>query len=316
MRNFLLVPLITLALAGCGASSDDASTKWIGGHVAGNPDFRLPGSVYKLKSAPDETAQSRRAWWIEKSSWQPKGWSLWIAANVYSDYAAPNNDLRFLTNGFGRASSAAQRSAQETRFIGAVHKWFADNNVDVEINYLGYDAIPASIGRTDDVDKGYWLTYNNAPCGKAFRMCIDNYFISPAERYAGNGRLSFKEWITPYLTFEKDERGESQKYVIQHQGGMDSEKSPFYDYWPTMVFLVNPDGEVVRAWLPQKGDGATLRVIQGAVVTDIGGSYKNLPVSNENYTPGTSGSAYYGEYFIETNVGKVLEVFQEIMGAK
>ncbi|WP_409286800.1 thioredoxin domain-containing protein [Pseudomonas guariconensis] len=316
MRKILLVPLMALALIGCGESSDPTSTAWIHGEVPGNPDFRMPGSVFALKSAVDTRAQSGRAWWIEKSSWKPQRWSLWIASNVYSDYVAPKNDQSYLRNGFGRALPAVERSAQEARFIASVHQWLVENNIDVEVNYLGYDYVPASLGRTDDVDKGYWLTHSFDPCEKAFRLCIDNYYISPVDRYSGGGRMSFKEWISPYLTFQDGERGDGQKYVIDQMGGLASEKSPFYDYWPTMVFLVNPDGEVVRAWLPQKNESATLRLVQGAIVTDIGGDYKDLAISDKTVTPGTPRDAYYGEYFIESNVGKVLEVFQEIMGGK
>lgn len=314
MKRFLLVALLAALTSGCGDSQE--STHWIGGEVNGHPKFRLPGSVYALKNSQDDKALTGRAWWIEPSSWKPKGWSLWVASNVYSDYETPKNDLEYLRHGFNRADPSWKRSAQESQFIGAVHQWFVENDVDIEVNFVGYDYVPSSIGRTNDVDKGYWLTHNNEPCEKAFRLCISNYFISPADRFSGGKRMSFKEWIAPYLTIAPGERGQGQLYVINSVGGMEDERSAFYDNWPTMVFLVNPSGEVVRAWLPHTNNVATLRTIQGAVVHDIGGKYKNLEISDKNLTPSPPATAYYGEYFIETQVGKVLDVFKEIMGAK
>lgn len=316
MKNLMLAALLAVAVVGCGESKKPESTAWIGGQVSGTPTFVLPGPVYALQSAADQNAQSGRAWWVEKSQWKPKGWSLWIASNVYSDYKAPHNDLSYLRKGFSRALSAADRSEQESRFIGGVSKWFKANDVDVEINFLGYDSIPASLASTQRVEKGYWLSFDNDPCEKAFRLCVSNYFMSPAARLPGSNLLTFKEWISPYLTLSTGDRGVGQKQVIDSMGGMADNSSPFYDYWPTMVFLVNPKGQVVRAWLPQKADYASVRAVEGAVVTDIGGKYKDLPVSNENLTASPPTAGYYGEYFIEANVGKVLDVFKEIMESK
>lgn len=71
---------------------------------------------------------------------------------------------------------------------------------------------------------------------KKFRLCIDNYFVSPAARYSETSRLAFKDWIAPFMPQGNGDRALGQKYVIDRLGGSTDESSPFYDYWPTMVF--------------------------------------------------------------------------------
>lgn len=238
-----------------------------------------------------------------------------MASNVYSDYKAPGNDLTLLRNGFGRADSAAERFAQDSCFISLVSKWLKSNHIDVEVNFLGYDGIPGSLAPSNKAYNNYWLTFTDAYCEKAFRMCIDNYFVSPSARVAGGARLSFKDWITPYLQIGNDVHGMGQMQVIDMMGGLAEENSKFYDYWPTMIFLVNPQGKVTRAWLPQKSDVATVGRVQAAIVTDIGAKYRNVEVSeSDNVRP--SRQAYYGQYYIEAGVTRVVETFGEIMGAK
>lgn len=316
MKKLMVVALIAMAIAGCGDSSKPTSTKWIGGSVVDQPEFRLPGSTFGLKSAQDSKAQSGRAWFFEKANWKPKGWSLWVASNVYSDYKAPKNDLSMLQHGFTRADSAAERSKKESFFIGGVSKWLKENHVDVELNFLGYDGLPESLMQSNDSYKGFWLTWNNEPCEKAFRMCVDNYFVSPVSRLSGGERLSYKDWIKPYLNLGEGDTAVGRKFVIDSWGGMEDENSPFYDIWPTMVFLVNPDGVVTRAWLPQKNDAATVQRVQAAIVADVGGPYGKVAVSDkaDSARPPTQG--YYGQHYIETGVGKVLETFQEILNSK
>ncbi|SBW84659.1 hypothetical protein PVE_R2G0633 [Pseudomonas veronii 1YdBTEX2] len=58
MKKLMVVALIAIAIAGCGDSSQPTSTKWIGGSVVDQPEFRLPGSTYGLKSTQDSKAQS------------------------------------------------------------------------------------------------------------------------------------------------------------------------------------------------------------------------------------------------------------------
>ncbi|MCK1788917.1 hypothetical protein [Pseudomonas violetae] len=318
MKKLMLVALLAVAVAGCGDDKPEIPTfaGWIGGEVVGAPTFMLPGPVQALKSAQDQSAQSGKAWFFEKAQWKPKGWSLWVASNVYSDYKTPRNDLEYLRKGFARADAAHERAKQDSNFIGGISKWLKANNVNVELNFLGYDSIPGSLKPVNDAYKGYWLTYNNQPCERAFRLCVNNYFVSPAARLAGGTSLSFKEWISPYLVFGTDLKAAGQKDVIASQGGMSDERSPFFDYWPTMVFLVNPEGKVTRAWLPQKNDAASVQRVQGAIVADVGGEYRDLPIPEDAYSPGPSRYSYYGQYFIETGVQAVIETFQEIQNSK
>jgi hypothetical protein len=314
MKRFLAGALIVATLYGCGEEKIEKLN--IGGDVVGSPVFKFPGSIYRLESKPNENAATKRAWFFEQTEWKPHGWSLWLAANVYSDAKAPRGDLDFLNKGFVKASSAAERSKAETAFLSQISKYVHANKVDLEINYLGYDSLPDSLVKRNDNSYGYWLTFNNEPCEKAFRLCIDNYFVSPAARYSGTGRLSFKDWITPFLPQGNSERASGQQYVIDSKGGSKSESSPFYDLWPSMVFLVNPEGKVVRAWLPQKNDHANVYRVEAAIVSDIGGPYKDLKLTEDNYPPGVPHEGYYGKYYIEAGIDNLLGTFKLILDKK
>lgn len=314
MKKIFAVALMALALYGCGDEKQELPQ--IGGEVSGSPEFKLPGSVFRLDYKQNDQAATKREWFFERTAWKPRGWSLWVASNVYSDARAPKGDLDFLNKGFSKAASAAQRSKEETPFLAQISKYVRENKVPLEINYLGYDSLPDSLVNRDDKSNGYWLSFDNEPCEKAFRLCIDNYLVSPAARYSGTGRLSYKDWLAPFLPQGDSDRASIQKYVIDHMGGSANESSPFYDYWPTMVFLVNPDGKVVRAWLPQKNDTATVRRVEAAIVTDIGGPYKDLEVADNRHSAGLPSVGYYGKYYIETGVDRVLETFKLIVDKK
>ncbi|MGE8063953.1 hypothetical protein [Pseudomonas sp. NPDC089569] len=314
MKKFFVATVIALALYGCG--DDKQELPVIGGDVSGSPAFRLPGSVFRLDFRTNDNAATKREWFFQRTTWKPRGWSIWVASNVYSDARAPKGDLAFLNKGFTRAATAAQRAKEQTQFLAQISKFVRDNKVPLEINYLGYDSLPDSLINRDDNSNGNWLSFNNEPCEKAFRLCIDNYMVSPAARYSGTDRLSYKDWIAPFLPQGNSDHATIQKYVIDHMGGSTDEASPFYDYWPTMVFLVNGDGKVVRAWLPQKNDTATARQVEAAIVTDMGGPYKDLEIADNRHSAGLPSAGYYGKYYIETGVDRVLETFKLIVDKK
>lgn len=314
MKKILALALVVASLYGCGDEKQELPL--VSGDVVGSPAFQFPGSIFRLKSKPSEEALSKREWFFERTDWSPNRWSLWVAANVYSDARAPKDDREYWNKGFGKASSAAERSKAETEFLAQISKFVRENKVDLEINYLGYDSLPDSLVNRNDNAHGFWLTFNNEPCERAFRLCIDNYFVSPAARTAGTGRLSFKEWITPFLPQGDSQKAQSQRYVIDRLGGSANEASPFYDWWPSMVFLVNPEGKVVRAWLPQKAEYANVRTVEAAIVNDIGGPYKSLKITDNMNSPGVPHHGYYGKYFIESGVDKLLETFKLIVEKK
>lgn len=304
MKRAMAMVGLTLALSGCGESGQ-ISEVLIGGKVIGTPPFQLPGPMYALKASPDRTAPNGTAWAFEPASWKPKGWSLWVTSNVYSAYVAPKNDQSYLRNGFGRAESAIERSAQESLFLGAVSRWTKANKVALEINFLGYDAAPLP-GNWAHPSKGYFLTHKHSPCDKAFRLCVNNYFASPVLRQPESGRLAFKDWIAPFLVMPDDESSMGKRYVIAAQGGQENADSPFFDWWPTMVFLVNPEGSVVRAWLPQKNDRATANRVKYAIITEMGGKYAGLKVTDDDPNPGVPAHAYYGKDYIHAITEKMV----------
>ena len=314
MKKIIAMFAIGAVLQGCGEQKQELPT--ITGDVKGSPPFVFPGSIYRLDFKFNEKAATKREWFFEPATWEPHGWSLWMASNVYSDARAPKGDLDYLNKGFSRAESAAQSAKEQTAFLSQIRKYVRENKIALEINYLGYDSLPDSLINRNDNSYGYWLSFDNEPCEKAFRMCIDNYLVSPVARYTGTKRLAYKDWIAPFLPQGNDDRALAQKYVIDRWGGSSDESSPFYDYWPTMVFLVNPEGKVVRAWLPQKNETATVRRVEAAIVTDIGGPYKNLMIADNQHSAGLESAGYYGKYFIEAGVDRVLETFQMMVEKK
>ena len=103
------------------------------------------------------------------------------------------------------------------------------------------------------------------------------------------------------------DRALGQKYVIDHLGGSTDESSPFYDYWPTMVFFVSPEGRVIRAWLPQKNEAATVQCVEAAIVSDIGGAHQKLKITDSMHSAGLNQDDYYDKYYIEKGVGHLLD---------
>lgn len=116
----------------------------------------------------------------------------------------------------------------------------------VSINYLSYGQMPMSTVRTAQRDHGVGMTFFGDECGTGFRECVDHYYYSPALRLKERGKVSFKEWLAPYSYFPDNEWGQMNQRTMLAQGFGADESSAFYDWWPTMVFLVNPDNEVVR----------------------------------------------------------------------
>ncbi|WP_166367244.1 hypothetical protein [Pseudomonas akapageensis] len=313
MNKNLAIALMFAAVAGCDDSKKSESTAWIGGVVYDSPQFQFPSQLYALKPKNRMEPLEQWDWTFSKAEWKPHSWSLWVASNVYSDAKAPRDDLQLLREGFGRALSAAERAKEESLFIGEVSKFVKANKVDLEINYLGYDPVPASLMKDGFNSKGSFLTFDNDPCEKAFRLCVSNYFISPAERFSGGKRLSFKDWTAPYMKFGGDQSSQGAKHVYEGLGGGGSEEGVFYDWWPTMVFLVNPEGKVVRAWLPQTHNYVSVQNIEGAIAHDMGGRYADLKITDDSFSRGVPLYGYQGKYYIENGMEKLMGTFQDII---
>lgn len=298
---FALSMFLGLLVAGCDGDAVDNGV--VRGVVEEDRQFRLPSQLYRLESSHNPQARIRTQYSFNESSWKARGWSLWVAANVYSSAKYPQG----LEDTFGwtDASSASDRAKHDGAFLAAVNEFIRTNELDLEVNYLGYDPIPVSVLRNSKVwdSGGRRFQWNASACEFAFNRCIDNYFVSPVDRYSGGERMSFKDWIDPYFRYRDGQYGLAAKTAFQRMNGGDGEKSHFYDWWPTMVFLVNPDGDVARAWLPQSGNTASIGSVVSAISSEM--NIDKPVVVQANQAIGPTRHAYYGEYFLEAGVKRL-----------
>jgi hypothetical protein len=321
MNMLYRFPLVlAILLAGCEKNSLSELPS-PGGEVKGAPSFVLPGPVHRFESYYTDGRQSRQEWRFVKSEWKPKGWSLWLATNAYSSWKHPrdNRENMFVGSGYNEAPAPWDRAEIDGKFLKGIKNFVNANNVPVEINFLGYDTLPDTLLERDKRwgNGGKKLSYHDPSCQFAFAMCIDNYFISPASRFVHPGYTSFKEWITPYLHFRENDQWGPQN--LKQRIGDDGEQSLFYDWWPTMVFLVNPEGNVVRAWLPQTQSTASVNAVIAGLVTDmeLGGNIIFDPkagLEEMNVPIRTSEWSYYGEYFLDAGARRLGESIMRARG--
>lgn len=304
MKTRLIAPLVaTLLMSGCGGDSVDLPKPR--GEVKSGLAFQLPGPLYRLESAPNPRPNTspRTVWGFSKASWKPQGWSIWVAANVYSSASRPG-EAKNWDSPWRKANSAKDRAEVDGQFLNALNEVVKTNNLPVEINYLGYDYVPASISGSWG-SSGMFYSWSSGGCGYAFNQCVNNYFASPVSRYSGESNLSYKEWISPFFHFDDTDSAKWDKENFTKKGGAGSETSEFYDWWPTMVFLVNPEGEVVRAWLPQTNSTARLGRLVAGMVKEMG--IEDPIVRKEELLTQPTIDAYYGEYYIEKGVKRLVK---------
>lgn len=309
MKTRLIAPLVVALLAsGCGGESVELP-KPLGEVDQGLP-FQLPGALHRLASAPNPVPNTspRTVWGFSDASWKPKGWSLWVAANVYSSSTRPG-DAKNWDSSWKKAESAKDRAEGDGRFLNVIHEFVKANDIPLEVNYLGYDQVPTSVSGSWG-SSGMFYSWSSGGCGFAFNECINNYFVSPVSRFSGGENVAFKDWIAPFFHFNDSKIGQWHKELFTKKGGDGGETSEFYDWWPTMVFLVNDDGEVVRAWLPQTGNTASA----GRVIAGLLEEFEvDEPIVNkERLLSQPTTHAYYGEYYIEKGVKRLVKSLNRI----
>ena len=309
MKTRLIAPLVVALLtSGCGQESVDLPKPL--GEVASGLPFQLPSSLHRLASAPNPVPNTspRTVWGFSEATWKSNGWSLWVASNVYSSASRPG-DAKNWDSTWMKAESAKDRAEVDGRFLNVISEFVRANGVPVEINYLGYDRVPASVSGSWG-SSGMFYSWSSGGCGFAFSQCVNNYFVSPVARFSGGKSVAFKDWIAPFFHFNDSEMGKWDKELFTKKGGDGDETSEFYDWWPTMVFLVDSDGEVVRAWLPQTGNTANAGRVIAGLVEEIG---VDEPIVNkERLLSQPTTHAYYGEYYIEKGVKRLVKSLNRI----
>ena len=299
---------LAVALAGCDEKVADLPSP--GGEIGKVKSFALPGSTYRLETKRNDTTNGKLDYIFSPTTWKPKGWSLWVASNVYSDASQPGTDPNWKTK-WKEGRSAVVRSTHDDGFLSGVKAFVKANNVNLEINYLGYDYLPQSLVNDYPRSRGQYFSAYGEKCEKAFKRCVDNYYLSPLDRYRGGSRTAYKDWVEPYFHFGTGQIDKSDKEMFVSKGGAGDEKSEFYDWWPTMVFLVNPDGQVARAWMPQTFGPASVGQVEAALIEDMNISNPKVDPSTSMYQPAID--SYYGKYFIESGIENLMETLSRIL---
>lgn len=306
----LLLMAICLATTLVGCDEKHPELPEPGGRVGTQMSFLLPGSTHRLDTKRNDTTNGKLDYIFLPVTWKPKGWSLWVASNVYSDARHPGTDPGWKMK-WKEGRSGVVRSTHDDSFLGGVKAFVRANNIDLEINYLGYDYLPQSLVNDYSRSRGQYFSEYGEKCEKAFKRCVDNYYLSPLDRYRGGNRTAYKDWVEPYFHFGNGQIDKSNKEMFVSKGGAGDEKSEFYDWWPTMVFLVNPDGLVVRAWMPQTQSAASVGRVEAALIEAMNISNAKVDLSTVMLQPAID--SYYGQYFIESGIEDLLETLGRIL---
>ncbi|MBK3920028.1 hypothetical protein GFL03_22405 [Pseudomonas stutzeri] len=309
MKISRTLPLVAaLLLAGCDEGPQLPESL---GQVEGAPTFRLPGPVYRLETTRSESRRNQSDHIFRKSDWEANGWSLWVAANVYSSAVRPGDSSSWDST-WEKAKNAKERSIADGNFLAGVKAFAKANNLPLELNYLGYDGVPMALLSGWESSRGMFFSWSGTACEFAFNRCVDNYFMSPVDRLSGGDHLPFKKWVEPFFRFPEGDAGIAPRQNFERKGGLAGEASEFFDWWPTMVFLVNPNGEVVRAWLPQTGNTASVGRVVAGIAEEMEIDSPIVAKDEIGLMKQPAVASYFGDYFIEAGVGRLIQTLNRL----
>ncbi|MBM3105929.1 hypothetical protein IIE18_12350 [Pseudomonas sp. V1] len=299
-------------LAGCGDDKPVGGNRLSSdGFIDGTPQFEMPSSiVYEMTHKPNPDALYGNEYRVkETNDWESEDWTLWIVSNSYSD-------ARSSISGAGGYEESGGRARREGAALFETKKALEQNGFNLKYNYLNYSLMPAMTVRKAMLSNGVGMTFDAGKCGQGFIKCVDRYFYSPASRFKSGNEKSYQEWLEPYTYFTKDGMGQAGLYVAKDVGyGTDKgDKAEFYNWWPTMVFLVNPENEVVRAWLPQVGTNAGWSNILRGVAEEFDKDLDNINIEGLQTNPYIQfpSVVYYGKSSEDVSIDKINQVFRDI----
>lgn len=309
--NLLALACLLVSACGGGEVPNNASEAASSGQVDGHPKWVLPSAdVYEIVNQPNKDAMYGYEFRSKESSdWKSSDWTVWVASNSYSDEQSQLNNA-------GKAEQSSVRARREGRAMWDLKQLLKKAGLSVKINYLTYSPMPVSTVRTAQRDHGVGMTFFGDECGTGFRECVDHYYYSPALRLKEAGKVSYKQWLEPYSYFPENELGQMNKRTRVAQGFGQDESASFYDWWPTMVFLVNPDNKVVRAWLPQTGNAATPHTVIRAIAEEMDIDPKTISLDGARPAQYNTfpTQAFYGTSMDDTAIKNINKILEDISG--
>lgn len=168
-------------------------------------------------------------------------WQIWLAHAVWS-------------NNGGTRYSARNRSVSET--LKSIERIRSANNLDFEINFLQVDRISRNLAiKQASHTKNLSLSpIGDNGCGAFWYRCADRYVVSPFSREPEDGMVTQREWLMPVIApviEQIHKEGQARNIYPLADSGILEPESEFWDRIHLLAFIVNPDGEVVDAIVPQ-----------------------------------------------------------------
>lgn len=168
----------------------------------------------------------------------PEKWVVYMAATGWTN----------------KGKRITDRVAFDAAQLAFVKNFIRDNRLfdQVKVAWIQYDRNPSSnFVESLDVIPSNFIPLFLKPMGPV----TDYYIYSPAERYESNKlSMRYDMWLKPYMRHTKPS---GDDYVTESEfhknNGFDDVNGPYWDRWARHWFIVNPQGQVMDAYLSNMG---------------------------------------------------------------
>ncbi len=218
--------------------------------------------------------------------------------------------------------SERNRSVSET--LKSIERIRSANNLDFEINFLQVDRISRNLAiKQASHTKNLSLRpIGDNGCGAFWYRCADRYVVSPFSRDPEDGMVTQREWLMPVIApviEQIHKEGQARNIYPLADSGILEPDSEFWDRIHLLAFIVNPDGEVVDAIVPQAHVGrvsASDVVSRYIMAADIDPAIIRDPESDENLKfdardiYAVPPSAFFGGDYTEIALDNISEILK------
>lgn len=233
----LCILALSLILASCGDSVEKPSSQ-----AAYQPTLPLPIPFILPAGVKTLAAPNNPSWYFGGSV----NVSLYKRPNAWVIYLASINWTA------GNKNNAAYRTAIDIQQLRTLKQFTKLNGLEdrVKVVWLQYDRHPSMYVLTDKNSRGNrgWHFLPKILSLAATTDIYDYYVVSPASRFSGEATLSYPAWIKPMINYSNDPTGKVEAR-LDHEQGIDDPKSEYWNRWGRHIFVVNPDGKLVDAYL-------------------------------------------------------------------